>query len=197
MADLLALSALVVWPVIPLFWIPLHAAPGFFRKLGIITYLMPPLTWLPVAYLIYKGRSVLIHYRIGMPFVVQIAGVLLLFLGLLLHIWTGRLLGIWGLIGLPEVSPKIKGELVARGPFGLVRHPTYLAHTSIFLGVFLVTGVIAVGFLALLDFAAVNVAIIPLEERELIARFGSTYEEYMKRVPRLFPMKSRRPFHHP
>jgi protein-S-isoprenylcysteine O-methyltransferase Ste14 len=191
MADLLALAALVIWPVIPLFWIPVHGAPRFFRKLGILTYLMPLLTWLPVAYLVYQGRGLLIHYRIGMPFVVQIVGALLLLFGTLLHIWTGRLLGIWGLMGLPEVSPKTKGELVARGPFALVRHPTYLAHTSIFLGVFLITGVIAVGFVTLLDFIAVNVAIVSLEERELIMRFGRVYEEYMKRVPRLFPRKSR------
>jgi protein-S-isoprenylcysteine O-methyltransferase Ste14 len=197
MADMLAIAALAVWPVIPLFWIPLHAAPGFFRKLGIITYLMPPLTWLPIVYLVYEARGFLIHYRIVMPFVVQIAGALFLFFGLLLHIWTGRLLGIWGLIGLPEISRKIEGELVTRGPYALVRHPTYLAHTSIFLGVFFITGVIVVGFLTLLDFAVVNAAIIPLEERELIARFGSAYEEYMKRVPRLFPMKPRRPIHYP
>ena len=187
MADLLALAALIIWPVIPLFWIPVHGAPQFFKRLGIMTYIMPLITWLPVAFLVYLGRAFLLHYKIDLPAIIQIIGILLLLTGALLHIWTGKLLGIWGLMGLPEVSPKMKGELVEKGPFALIRHPTYLAHTMIFLGVFLMTGVIAVGVVTLLDCTAVNIAIIPLEERELLARFNKSYKEYMGKVPRLFP----------
>jgi protein-S-isoprenylcysteine O-methyltransferase Ste14 len=187
MTDLLALAALIIWPVIPLFWIPVHWAPKFFKRLGIITYIMPLITWLPIAFLVYLGRAVFLHYKTDLPPIIQFIGTLLLLAGALLHIWTGKLLGIWGLMGLPEVSLKMKGELVEKGPFALIRHPTYLAHTMIFLGVFLMTGVIAVGFVTLLDFIAVNIAIIPLEERELLGRFENSYKEYMGKVPRLFP----------
>jgi protein-S-isoprenylcysteine O-methyltransferase Ste14 len=187
MTDLLALAALIIWPVIPLFWIPVHWAPKFFKRLGIITYIMPLITWLPIAFLVYLERAFFLHYKTDLPPIIQFIGTLLLLAGALLHIWTGKLLGIWGLMGLPEVSLKMKGELVEKGPFALIRHPTYLAHTMIFLGVFLMTGVIAVGFVTLLDFIAVNIAIIPLEERELLARFENSYKEYMGKVPRLFP----------
>ena len=187
MADLLALAALIIWPVIPLFWIPVHGAPKFFKRLGIMTYIMPLITWLPVSFLVYSDRAFLLHYKIYLPATIQMIGTLFLLAGALLHIWTGKLLGIWGLMGLPEVSPKMRGELVAKGPFALIRHPTYLAHTMMFLGVFLMAGVIVVGIVTLLDFIAVNIAIIPLEERELLTRFGNSYKEYMGKVPRLFP----------
>ena len=49
--DMLALTALLLWPAIPLFWIPVHCVPRFFRSLGFFTYVLPLLTWLPVALL--------------------------------------------------------------------------------------------------------------------------------------------------
>jgi protein-S-isoprenylcysteine O-methyltransferase Ste14 len=54
-------------------------------------------------------------------------------------------------------------------------------------GVFLLTGVIAVGVVTMFDFLVVNAVIIPLEERELLSRFGEEYVQYKKRVPRYFP----------
>ena len=68
----------------------------------------------------------------------------------------------------------------------MVRHPTYLSHTLMLLGVFLVTGVASTGVVTVLDVLVVNTMIIPLEERELAARFGEEYEEYRKRVPSQF-----------
>ena len=34
-------------------------------------------------------------------------------------------------------------------------------------------------------------AIVPLEERELTARYGSQYEDYRRRVPRFIPRRVR------
>ena len=77
---------------------------------------------------------------------------------------------------------------MAEGPFSIVRHPTYLAHTLIFSGVFLITEVTSVGIITLLDFIIINTIIIPLEEKELLSRFGEDYEFYKKKVPsRFFP----------
>jgi protein-S-isoprenylcysteine O-methyltransferase Ste14 len=188
LTDLLAVTTIMFWPVIPLFWIPVHFATSFFRKLGFLTYLMPVITWLPWMYLIYQNRVFLLNFKINLPVVLNIVGIPLLILGLLLHIWTARLLGIWGIIGLPEISTKIKENLVTGGPFSLVRHPTYSAHTLIFSGIFLITGVTAIGIITLLDFIVINTIIIPLEEKELLRRFGEEYALYKKKVPsRIFP----------
>lgn len=188
MTDLLALVTLMLWPVVPLFWIPVHFATIFFKKLGFFTYIMPLITWLPLAYLIYQNRVIVISFKIDLPVILNIIGIPFFIFGSLLHIWTGQLLGLWGLIGLPEISTRIKKRLVTEGPFSVVRHPTYLSHTLIFSGIFLITEVIAVGIIALLDLVVINTVIIPLEEKELLSRFGEDYKFYKNKVPyRFFP----------
>lgn len=189
MKDTLALFTILFWMVIPLFWIPVHSLTGIFRRLGIFTYLMPLATWLPLAFLVYLHRDTLLHYEVSFHPVVTASGILLFAAGTALHIWTGRLLTLFGIIGVHEVVSVAKGRLVTEGAFKFVRHPTYLAHTIMFLGAFLATGVIAVGLVTLLDFCVVNAVIIPLEERELARRFGREYEEYRMTVPRFFPWK--------
>jgi protein-S-isoprenylcysteine O-methyltransferase Ste14 len=187
MLDLLALMTIILWPVIPLFWIPVHGLSRIFKKLGLLTYMMPLFTWLPLAYLIYAKRTFILHYKLDLPVVLNISGILLLVLGTVLHIWTGKLLGPWGLIGLPEVSTRIKVKLITEGPFSVVRHPTYFAHTLMFSGVFLITEVISLGIITLLDLLMVYIFIIPLEEKELLNRFGNDYNLYRERIPKYFP----------
>ncbi len=186
--TLLALLAIIIWPMIPLFWVPVHFGHRFFRRIGFATYLLPVATWLPIAYLLFQNRGVLLQYRIGFGVILNIAGILILTVGTLLHIWTGLLLGLWGLIGLPEIRARKEMRLITEGPFAVVRHPTYLAHLLMFAGVFLITGVIASGIVAILDLTVAIALIIPLEERELSIRFGKEYELYKKRVPRFFPL---------
>ncbi|OGW38133.1 MAG: hypothetical protein A2Y97_03885 [Nitrospirae bacterium RBG_13_39_12] len=182
MIDFFAIVTIMFWPVIPLFWIPVHFATSFFRKIGFLTYIMPVITWLPCVYLTYHYKGFLLTLKINLPLVLNIFGIPLLIFGSLLHIWTARLLGIWGIIGLPEISTRVKENLVTGGPFSIVRHPTYSAHTLIFSGIFLITGSIAVGVITLLDFIVINSIIIPLEEKELLARFGEEYVTYKKKV---------------
>jgi len=185
--DLLALITIIIWPVVPLFWIPVHCATGVFRKLGPFTYIMPLITWMPLAWFFYAHRAYLLSFRTDFPLVIRISGAVLLLLGTSLHIWTGNLLGLRGLTGLPEISPRAGGRLVTEGPFSVVRHPTYLAHTVMFLGIFLLTGALGVGAVTLLDFIVINLIVIPLEDRELLQRFGAEYARYKETTPAFFP----------
>jgi protein-S-isoprenylcysteine O-methyltransferase Ste14 len=188
MSDLLALMTIMAWPIVPLFWIPVHFATDYFRRFGLVSYIMPVITWLPLAYLIYREKGFLLLDKIDMPSALNAVGIPLFISGILLHIWTAKLLGIGGIIGIPEISDKAAEKLVAEGPFSIVRHPTYLAHTLIFSGVFLITETATVGIVAILDFIVVNAVIIPLEEKELSERFGDDYVSYRKKVPsRFFP----------
>lgn len=187
MTDLIALITIIAWPIIPLFWIPLHLLPHFYRKIKILTYIVPIAVWLPIAYLIYLNKSLFLQAKIEIPLFLNIAGLILLLLGTLLHIWTGKLLRFRGLIGVPEIYSHAEGRVVREGAFSFVRHPTYLAHTVMFSGVFLMTGVLTVGILTLLDYVTVNLLIIPLEEKELVDRFGRDYEQYKTEVPKFFP----------
>lgn len=187
MTDLIALLTIIIWPIIPLFWIPVHGLARFFKRIGGFTYIMPALLWPPLAYFIYLNRAFFLNYRIDPGPLARIAGLVILAGGAMLQIWTGRLLTLLGLMGLPEVSREAAGRLVTEGAFSFVRHPTYLAHTLMFGGVFLLSGVIAVGVVTLLDLIIVNAVIIPLEEKELLGRFGEEYAKYKKSVPGYFP----------
>ncbi len=188
MTKFLAVMTLMFWSAIPLFWIPVHLATGFFRKLGLFTYLMPFITWVPIAYVIYHYRLFLLQFKVQLPAIVNITGIPLFLFGTLLHVWTAVLLGGLGIIGVPEISSKAKSILVTKGPFSIIRHPTYLAHSLIFLGVFFITGEVVVGVVALLDFLVVNSMIVPLEEKELLNRFGEEYQKYKGKVSaRVFP----------
>ena len=192
MSDFVALITIIIWPVVPLFWIPVHGLSKIFKKLGLLTYIMPLTTWLPLAYFIYSQRDFLLQFKTGFPMTINIIGIVLSITGTLLHIWTGKLLGFWGLLGLPEISAKVRSGLVTEGAFSVIRHPTYLAHTLMFIGIFLMTEVIAVGIVTLVDFVLVNVIIIPLEDRELLDRFGEEYKDYKKKVPGFFPLPVRK-----
>jgi protein-S-isoprenylcysteine O-methyltransferase Ste14 len=188
MNDFLVIITLMFWPVIPLFWIPVHFAVHFFRKRGLAVYLLPVFTWLPLAFLIYQNRAFLLQYKFALHILASVAGWFLFVSGVFLHIWTARLLGLLGIIGVPEVWSKVKENLISKGPFSVVRHPTYFAHTLIFSGVFLITGSVPVLILTVFDLAVVNTVIIPLEEKELADRFGEEYISYKKSVPsRFFP----------
>jgi protein-S-isoprenylcysteine O-methyltransferase Ste14 len=146
-----------------------------------------------VAFFIYRYRFFLLQFKITLPLLCALIGWALLLSGTLLHIWTARLLGLWGIIGVPELSDKVEEHLVAEGPFSIVRHPTYLAHTLMFSGVFFITGSLAVGIVALVDGIVVNSIIIPLEEKELAGRFGEEYASYKRKVPsQFFPLFRRK-----
>jgi protein-S-isoprenylcysteine O-methyltransferase Ste14 len=191
--DLIALAALLLWPAIPLFWVPVHCAPRFFRRLGFLTYILPFLTWLPVAFIIFGLREHLLAYRIALPAAANALGVLLFVLGAGLQAWTIILLTMPGIMGMPEVTRAVRGRLVTSGPFGVLRHPTYLSHTLMLAGLFLWTEAAALGAATVIDALVVNAMVIPLEERELLERFGKEYEEYRRKVPsRFLPLRRRR-----
>lgn len=190
MKDLLAIVTIMIWPLVPLFWIPVHCLSKVFKRLGVFTYIMPMVTWPPIAYIIYLNRDLLLQFKIQLPLFIHLFGFVLLIFGGILQIWTGLLLGILGLMGLPEVTKKVQGRLITEGPFSIVRHPTYLAHTLMFSGVFFITEVLAVGVITILDILIINFLVIPLEEKELKERFGEQYRDYMKRVrSRFLPLK--------
>jgi protein-S-isoprenylcysteine O-methyltransferase Ste14 len=109
-------------------------------------------------------------------------------LGIGLLSWIVKHLGWRGLIAYSELKPQIASQkLITNGPFSVVRHPTYLAHTLMFVGIFLMTGFVGTGLLALLDFITSCFVITPMEERELSVRFGDEYRTYKEEVPRFLP----------
>jgi len=88
----------------------------------------------------------------------------------------------------PHIEVMEKHELVTRGPYSRIRHPTYtgivlmfLASTLLFLHIVLV-----IGFLAVLGIAYKKAVL----EEELLSSekgFGQEYRDYMSRTGRFLP----------
>lgn len=143
--------------------------------------------WTPIALAILFFQDFFLGRELELGVLLWVGGVLML-LGIALLSWIVKYLGWRGLITYSELKPQIVPQkLIINGPFSVVRHPTYLAHTLIFVGIFFLTGFLGTGLLALTDFIASYFVITPLEERELSVRFGDEYRTYKEKVPRFLP----------
>ncbi len=78
-------------------------------------------------------------------------------------------------------------ELVTTGPYHYVRNPGYVGVVFIFLGHFLWFGYWALLNYATLAFIGVHLFVILYEEPTLKRKFGNSYENYLKTVPRWIP----------
>ncbi len=93
---------------------------------------------------------------------------------------------------LPVSEPGGRTEpLVVAGPYRLVRHPLYSGVDGLTFGIALLVvrpwallGALALALWFLLVLA-------PFEERELVALFGPSYQEYMRRTRRFLPFQRR------
>lgn len=93
----------------------------------------------------------------------------------------------FGMRSFHAAADTTEGELVTRGPYGIVRNPIYaVVILFAWAGVGAHLGVVSVG-LGLLIVGGMLVRIFS-EERELRKRYGSAFEAYCGRVKRLVPL---------
>ena len=78
-------------------------------------------------------------------------------------------------------------RLVVRGLYRYVRNPMYLSVTTIVLGEVVLTGSMALLAYWAVWFVGVNLFVIGYEEPSLRGRFGASYDEYTREVPRWLP----------
>ncbi|MDH7570069.1 MAG: methyltransferase, partial [Armatimonadota bacterium] len=83
-------------------------------------------------------------------------------------------------------------QLATTGPYAWVRNPLYLGSLLITLGWGMMSGEPLAAAVLLGSFLLTHLPTIYREERYLRSRFGSEFEEYCRRVPRLFPRPWRR-----
>jgi protein-S-isoprenylcysteine O-methyltransferase Ste14 len=117
--------------------------------------------------------------------ILQIPGVLLFSVGLLLAGWCMLL---FFNVGRGTIMPwDATRKLVAVGPYQSMRNPMILGVLTMLVGEALFFGSAAIGILAAAFFAINHVYFIFSEEPGLEKRFGESYREYKKRVPRWIP----------
>ncbi len=85
---------------------------------------------------------------------------------------------------LPADAPRL---LVTSGPFALIRNPIIAAEVLIIWAVALYTAGLGIVVYALLVTVAAHLVVVHVEEPELRRRFGASYEEYCRAVPRWLP----------
>jgi len=80
-----------------------------------------------------------------------------------------------------ERTPKY---LLIRGPYKLSRNPSYLSLLVVLSGWMLFYGSLAILVVIVLAWAGLNYVRVPMEERDLEARFGEDYRRYKNTVRR-------------
>ncbi|HHX39816.1 MAG TPA: isoprenylcysteine carboxylmethyltransferase family protein [Armatimonadetes bacterium] len=78
-------------------------------------------------------------------------------------------------------------QLTTTGPYAHVRNPLYLGSLLITLGWGTMSGRLVVAVVLLAVFALTHALAIRSEESYLGERFGEEFDDYCRRVPRLFP----------
>jgi protein-S-isoprenylcysteine O-methyltransferase Ste14 len=184
----LALVILMLLPGALLFWYSLHPFIRVWRRLGPrLTYLFHSGLLLAVALGVYRWRESLLHTGYGANLWLIALAVPVYAAATIVAKRRGSRLGMKVLLGMPEVAPRTHpATLITTGIYGRIRHPRYLELLLFLLGHALVVNYLAV-YLALAAAGPLLLGIIHLEECELRDRFGSEYEAYCRRVPRLLP----------
>ena len=137
-------------------------------------------------FLLAKGHRLSdpLNHRI-IPHVEALAwtGIVLCIVGFALCIWARFTLGRnWS--GL--VTLKAGHELIARGPYSLVRHPIYTGLLAMFVATVIVLGHVA-GVVAM-PFVFMSLWIkLRYEEKVMLKQFPNEYAAYQRRVKRIIP----------
>ncbi len=114
----------------------------------------------------------------------EFAGVVLFVAGLLLRWWAIITLGRFFTV---DVTIEKDHELVERGPFRVVRHPSYTGVLLAFVGFAVSLGNWAALLVILLPIGAAFIHRMNVEENALAGALGSQYTDYMRRTKRLVP----------
>ena len=148
-------------------------------KLGII--------WLVIAISVMAGVFVAQNFRAAaLPHgrMFASAGMVLFVAGLILRWWAIITLGRFFTV---DVTIEKDHQLVEKGPFRIVRHPSYTGVLLAFVGLALSLRNGAALLVILIPIGAAFVHRMNVEEDALSRALGPRYAEYMKRTKRLMP----------
>lgn len=90
----------------------------------------------------------------------------------------------------PTVLTRQDQDLVTSGPYRCVRHPLYTVGIALFLSVGLMAANAFILAWTLVALIAVRWGVIPPEETELVATFGTAYRQYRQRTGAMLPRLS-------
>lgn len=129
--------------------------------------------------------SIFSHNTVGLlPEWTYYAGIIVILAGIVVRQWS---IAVLGRFFSPYIGVQKDQSVVQKGPYRLVRHPSYTGLLMIELGLGLAIQSWAALAVILAVYAIVFSYRISVEERMLLAEIGGSYQEYMKRTKRLIP----------
>ena len=141
----------------------------------IILFMLPSLV---AAILVHQYFPHIAAIPEGFSFI-KPAGILLLVPGLIL----------WGTAVVQLFTDFPKGKLVTTGAYGVVRNPIYASATFFILPAVALMTLTWVYFMPSVFLFTGVLIFIGKEEQQLTKTFGKVYEEYLKSVDRMVPIK--------
>ena len=115
-----------------------------------------------------------------------VLGLICIILGESIRFWSVSYAG-----GITRTTTVGAATLCTAGPFAHTRNPLYIGNMLMYNGIVLIAGasnIFAILMLTWLFFIIQYFLIINLEEQTLTRIFGTTYLDYTKNVPRIFPL---------
>jgi protein-S-isoprenylcysteine O-methyltransferase Ste14 len=185
---LAALFLFVELPV-PLYWVILHPLNPIWRRRVRAAFWVAGLTaWTVGGVLLWIFHPWLLESRPRSALFV-IPGLVLIGVEVYLFWRVEHELGSRRLVGHAELTGT--GHLFTEGLYAHIRHPRYTGMFCAVVGAALMAGTVWL-WIVMAIWWPFALAVIRMEERELMLRFGSAYDEYRKRVPAFVPLRLRR-----
>jgi protein-S-isoprenylcysteine O-methyltransferase Ste14 len=166
---------------------------SFWRRHRVLTYVMMLGTFVVIGVAAYMRRNLVLAYRIDMPSIVCAFGWLIVVVANLFGFVADRQIGLRVRSFQPFFVERGRITLETGGAYGVVRHPIYASGAWFQIGVFFISGYLAVA-IAFAIFVLGALWFTRQEERRLMELLAdpSQYERYRARVPALFPRLFRR-----
>lgn len=173
----------IVW------WFLVHPFVGFWRRVGVkgTLWAVGILMGAAVGGL-FIVRDPLMGRDLGTSWGLAAAGAALIVAAIVLGAKRKKYLTLSILAGVPELRRGHPGKLLVEGPYAVIRHPRYVEVAAGMLGYSLVANWLGVYVVVLVGLLALH-ALVLMEERELLDRFGAEYAAYQARVPRYIPRR--------
>jgi protein-S-isoprenylcysteine O-methyltransferase Ste14 len=169
---------------IPIYWLLIHPFKSFWRgRVRAAMFISGLAAWATGGVLLWVFRSLLLAASPPSRFAL-VAGLALIGVEIYVLVRVERELGTRRLAGYAELAGT--GEMFDGGLYAHMRHPRYTGMFCAVVGAALFAGTLRL-WVILAVWCVLVLAVIRLEERELTARFGATYELYRKRVPAFLP----------
>ncbi len=160
---------------------PVTVHAGATRLLIVLRLLGLPILLCLVAYVI--NPVWVVWARVSLPSWVRWVAVVVAFVALLLLVWVFRSLG---QNITPSVETRRAHRLVRTGPYRWVRHPLYSIGLVFWISLAVISAVWVVVIAAIP--ALILLALrTPVEEAQLVERFGDEYRDYQRKTGRYVP----------